>query len=280
MADSSTTGNTQGQTDATYDLDKLDPSQLPEEMKPYYNSMLSDYRKKTEAIAQQAKDAEELRQQAAQYQQTIQQYEQYYQQLVPQIQQLQQQASQSQQSAATSDAEYGGEYMSAEEEALKRFEQRLAAQDAVNQQLAQQNQQLAQQMQQYVQQFSSVMGLQDQVQSLRSQYPDFDPARVFETAKKLNTPDLEAAYKVAEFDTILEQHAEKVSQQRLEEAKKIWEQEQQNKAIAPGSPGGALPITPQRTLLEASETMNPAGRSAWNRARMQVQEKLQAGDFS
>ncbi len=42
-------------------LDKLDPKRLPEAMQPYYKSMLADYTRKTQAIAEQRKQAEQVR---------------------------------------------------------------------------------------------------------------------------------------------------------------------------------------------------------------------------
>lgn len=43
-------------------IDKLDPARLPEELKPYYKSMLADYTRKTQAIAEQKKQAEQVQQ--------------------------------------------------------------------------------------------------------------------------------------------------------------------------------------------------------------------------
>ncbi len=44
--------------DADFDLGKLDPNALPEEIKPYYNKLLADYRLKTEEAANIRKEVE------------------------------------------------------------------------------------------------------------------------------------------------------------------------------------------------------------------------------
>lgn len=47
---------------ASVGIDKLDPKRLPEAMQPYYKSMLADYTRKTQAIAEQKRQAEQLQQ--------------------------------------------------------------------------------------------------------------------------------------------------------------------------------------------------------------------------
>ena len=260
---------TQNPTDANpYDLDKIDPAQLPEEMQQIYNNMLTDYRAKTTIAADMRKEAEaiqrqnaELQAQMQQQQQSLQQYEQYYQQAAPLLQQYL--AQQQQQQPGQQDADPGyGDYM--DDAVAKRYDQRIA-------QLEQQLQQQAQTVQAYANQFAATLGLQEQLGSLRSTHHDIDPARVFETAKALNTPNLEAAYKIAYFDEAREAYAKELVEKREKELRDEFAQQQANNAIPPGSPGGGFP-SQSRTVLQP--TQSDGGRISWNRAREEAAKAL------
>lgn len=269
MAESSTTG-TQGSTDGNpYDLDKIDPASLPQEMRDIYNNMLTDYRAKTAVAAEHRREAQRIQdehaaQQAelAKYQQELQGYRQYYEQSQPILQQYAQ--SLQQQSSGSGDPDTSG-YMT-DDDLAKQFEQQLAQRD---QQIAQ----LTQKVDQYAQQFMGAMGLQEQVQNLRGIDPNIDTARVLEKAKQLNSPDLQSAYKLAYEDELREQYAKQQAEEAVAEARKAWEQEQANNAIAPGSLGG--PALQPRQVLEPVD--REGAGTGWTRARMQAGELLTRG---
>lgn len=274
MAEPSPTGN-QPPTDATYELDKLDPTALPSEMQPYYQSMLKDYRAKTEGIANERKQWEEQQKQQqareAEMQQQLQTLQAFYQQATPLLHQYQAYLQQQQQQPqpGQQDDPYS-QYM--DDDAVKLLREEITKQrEDFQQALAAQNQQI----QQYVQQFTGVLSYQDQLRGLGAPHEQpIDQARVLEKAKELGTGNLTAAYELAYQPEILAAERDKA----IAEARKQWEEELAARQIPPATPGGAMPAVPIRQVMQPLSDRD-ARRSGWNSAREAALKRVQSGQF-
>jgi len=201
---------------------KLDINSLPPELKETYNSMLSDYRRKTEEIANQRKGFEtkesEYTSKLTQAENTLKEWNNWYgQEIKPYWNEFE-------------SYRVTGDQVEDQNQSMKSDEDHGYSDDGVLKGLQDKISQFENIMTQKEVEFKNYINLNNQAWDLRLKHQndtEFDINKVVEHALKSNNPDLYAAYNEVYRDVEKERFAEK----RLEEEKKKWEEEQRNKNL-------------------------------------------------